>query len=82
MRHAFLVVAHNNWWQLRQLISALDAENHDLFIHVDKKRKDFNKADFLYAAKKSKVNFYQTYMVYWGGVLSSTSRDAFARKSI
>lgn len=31
MRHAFLIEAHNNWWQLKQLIAALDADNHDIF---------------------------------------------------
>ena len=28
MRHAFLIIAHNNWGQLKKLIQLLDAENH------------------------------------------------------
>lgn len=57
MRHGFLIIAHNQWWQLRELIKALDAEGHDLYIHVDKKAKDFNIADFNGITRYSPVYF-------------------------
>ena len=40
MRHAFLVIAHNNWWQLKKLIQQLDDESNDIYVHIDKKSKD------------------------------------------
>ena len=46
MRQAFLIIAHNNWWQLKQLIRLLDAENHDIYIHIDAKSRDFEKKNF------------------------------------
>lgn len=35
MRHAFLIIAHNNWEQVKKLICLLDAENHDIYIHAE-----------------------------------------------
>lgn len=67
MRHAFLIIAHNNWWQLKQLIRFLDAENHDIYIHIDKKSKNFDEEDFLSIAHKSNVYFFREYEVFWGG---------------
>lgn len=67
MRHAFLIIAHNNWNQLKKLIRLLDAENHDIYIHIDKKSKDFNKKEFLNITRKSKFYIFQEYEVFWGG---------------
>lgn len=67
MQHAFLIIAHNNWWQLKQLIQLLDAQNHDIYIHIDKKSKNFQKEDFSNISRKSQVYFFQEYEVYWGG---------------
>lgn len=67
MRHAFLIIAHNNWNQLKKLIRLLDAGNHDIYIHMDKKSKDFNKEEFLNIAGKSKLYIFQEHEVFWGG---------------
>ena len=67
MRHAFLIIAHNNWWQLKQLIQLLDAENHDIYIHIDKKSESFLEKDFLNLTVKSRVYFFKEYEVFWGG---------------
>ena len=34
MQHAFLIIAHSNWEQLKTLIQLLNAENHDIYIHI------------------------------------------------
>lgn len=67
MRHAFLIIAHNNWWQLKQLIQLLDAENHDIYIHIDKKSESFLEKEFLNLTVKSRVYFFKEYEVFWGG---------------
>lgn len=43
MRHAFLIIAHNNPFTLKTLVELLDDKENDIFIHIDKKRdiKDF-----------------------------------------
>ena len=70
MRHAFLIIAHNNWGQLKKLIQLLDAENHEIYIHIDKKSKDFMENEFVDITKKSKVFIFQEYEVFWGGFSS------------
>lgn len=67
MKHAFLIIAHNNWWQLKQLIQILDDVDNDIYIHIDRKSMDFNLSDFEGIVKKSKLHIDQKYKVYWGG---------------
>lgn len=67
MRHAFLIMAHTNWWQLKQLMKQLDHPDNDLFIHIDKKSKDFCQEDFAGVTQYSEVVFYREFDVFWGG---------------
>ena len=39
-KHAYLIIAHNNWKQLSLLLSVLDDERNDIYIHIDKKSKN------------------------------------------
>lgn len=36
-RHAYLIMAHNNWSILSKLLSLLDDDRNDLFLHIDAK---------------------------------------------
>lgn len=67
MKHAFLIIAHNNWRQLKQLIKCLDSDNHDIYVHIDRKSKDFDKFNFANVTQKSMLKFYTEYEVFWGG---------------
>lgn len=40
MKHAWLIIAHNQFGILQQLVSLLDDERSDFFIHIDKKVRD------------------------------------------
>jgi hypothetical protein len=37
MKHAYLIIAHNEFKVLKKLVEALDDERSDIFIHWDKK---------------------------------------------
>ena len=37
MKHAYLILAHNEWDLLRTLISCIDDERNDIFVHIDSK---------------------------------------------
>lgn len=37
MKHAYLIMAHNDPLQLQKLVSAVDDERNSIFIHIDKK---------------------------------------------
>ena len=64
--HAYLILAHNEFELLTNLIKALDDERNDLFIHIDKKVKNFDFALFKSIAKKSKLHFSSRTDVKWG----------------
>lgn len=66
MRHAYLILVHNNWSQLRRLMSLLDSENADIFVHVDQRAKGFEQKFFDGTCKCSRVKFYRKYRNYWG----------------
>ena len=40
MRQAFLIIAHNEFGVLRELVSALDDAGNDIYIHIDRKVRD------------------------------------------
>ena len=40
-KHAYLIMAHNNFAQLQTLITLLDTPQNDIYLHVDKKAKAF-----------------------------------------
>lgn len=66
MTHAFLIIAHGKWEQLKLLIKQLDDKDVDIFIHIDKKVKNPPIEELCSCAKISKVKIYQEYKVYWG----------------
>lgn len=66
-RHAYLIIAHNNWTQLKKLIALLDCEHNDIFLHIDKKSNDFPIEEFEGNCKKSNLVILQKVSVFWGG---------------
>lgn len=45
-KHAYLIMAHHNFNQLKCLISLLDHPRNDIYLHVDKRAADFRPAEF------------------------------------
>ena len=42
-KHAYCILAHNNFHQLQTLINCIDDERNDIYLHIDKKAvKDYN----------------------------------------
>lgn len=64
-KHAYLIMAHSNFQQLKRLIAALDDERNDIYIHVDKKAKDFQEDGW--TTKKANLTFIPSMNVSWGG---------------
>lgn len=65
MRHAFLIIAHNEFKILQRLVSMLDSEGNDIYIHFDKKVKQVPSIH----TEKSAVFFPQERIdVRWGNV--------------
>lgn len=64
-RHAYLIMAYNNWDLLKKLLILLDDERNDIFVHIDENSYDFNIEYFNDVVKKSEIFFIPRYQVYW-----------------
>lgn len=65
-KHAYLVTAYNNFYTLEKLLCLLDDERNDIYIHIDKKVKEFDFDYFSDLCKYSKVTFVPRVKVSWG----------------
>ena len=66
-KHAYLIIAHNDFYILEKLLMLLDDERNDIYIHIDKKVKSFNLEYFQRICSKSHIKFIKRIKVYWGG---------------
>ena len=67
-RHAYLILAHKNFGQLRKLIMLLDDPRNDIFVHVDKKAA-FDPSGWTDVCRHSRLVFLRDRIhVSWGGV--------------
>ncbi|MGN0521369.1 MAG: beta-1,6-N-acetylglucosaminyltransferase [Eubacterium sp.] len=64
--HAYLILAHNEFELLENLIKALDDSRNDIFIHIDKKVKAFDFDKFKNTAKHSSIAFSPRISIKWG----------------
>ena len=66
MKHAYLIMAHNEFYILEKLIKLIDDERNDIYLHIDKKVKGFDFEYFKNIPKKSKIFFTDRIDVKWG----------------
>lgn len=59
-------MAHNNFLILQKLILLLDDKENDIYVHIDKKVKDFDFDKFRNLTKYSRVYFVKRINVQWG----------------
>lgn len=66
-KHAYLIIAHNQFQVLELLMKLLDSDYNDLYIHIDKKVKNFDFKKFESFCRKSRVYFLEKRInVKWG----------------
>lgn len=65
-KHAYLILAHNNFYILEKLIELLDDKRNDIFIHIDKKVKKFDFNFFTNLVKHSNIKFIDRVNIGWG----------------
>ncbi|MBQ2854030.1 MAG: hypothetical protein IJE81_00995 [Oscillospiraceae bacterium] len=64
-RHAYLIMAYNNWRQLGMLLELLDDPRNDIFIHIDKRSGEFPEDMLRSSVKFSGLTFIPRKKVYW-----------------
>lgn len=68
MKHAYCILAHNNWNQLQTLIDLLDDSRNDIYLHIDlKSLRDFNKMGGV-KTKYSVLESVNSISVGWGDI--------------
>lgn len=66
-KHAYLIMAHNDFYTLEKLLCLIDDERNDIYIHIDKKVK----GDISYlksVVKKSEIHLVKRMDVRWGDI--------------
>ena len=66
-KHAYLIVAHNQFNLLKKQIKLIDYPLNDIYLHIDKKVKDFDFEEIKGIVKKSKLHIVSRNKVGWGG---------------
>lgn len=66
-KHAYLIMAHHRFDILQELITDLDDDRNDIFLHVDVKSKDFDKRSFRPMVTKGVLYIVKRMNVRWGG---------------
>ncbi|MCI9608276.1 MAG: beta-1,6-N-acetylglucosaminyltransferase [Muribaculaceae bacterium] len=68
-KHAYLILAHKNFGQLRKLIELLDHPRNDIYVHVDAKAVGFDPEEWGDVCKHSRLTILpERLSVNWGGV--------------
>ncbi|WP_370754804.1 beta-1,6-N-acetylglucosaminyltransferase [Megamonas funiformis] len=68
MKHAYLIMAHNQFYVLEILLKLIDDERNDIFLHIDKKVSNFDFDYFKTIIKKSNLYFTRRYDIKWGDI--------------
>lgn len=83
-KHAYLIMAHNNFEILEKLIKMLDDRRNDIYIHISKKAGWIDYDKYRSLAQKSRLYFIKRINTKWGGYsqikgILSLLRSAVAR---
>ena len=65
-RHAYMILAHNEFHMLKKLINELDDARNDIYIHIDKKARYVDENEISSWAEHSGVFFVPRRKIYWG----------------
>ena len=68
MKHAYLIMAHNEFELLEKLLILLDDKRNDIYLHIDKKVKNFDFDRYSSLVKKAKLFYTKRMDVKWGSV--------------
>ncbi len=69
MKHAYLIIAHNEYPVLKSLLRLLDDERNDIFVHIDQRSAElFEKAKLLKTQKSHLLVLPTRNKVYWGDI--------------
>lgn len=69
MKHAFLIIAHREWPVLEVLLSMLDDERNDIYLHIDRRAEELFCCAQAFTLKKATFYLLSDRLnVYWGDI--------------
>jgi hypothetical protein len=68
MKHAYLIVAHQDMKMLMLLLEAIDDERNDIFLHIDTKSPQLYAAISKHKLRHSQLHIYSRFNVMWGDI--------------
>lgn len=66
MKHAYLIMAHNEPYILEKLLKLIDYSDNDIFLHIDKKAHNLKKEEIAKWVNKSNLYFIPRMDLRWG----------------
>lgn len=81
-KHAYLIMAHHQFDLLKKLLLLLDDDRNDIYVHIDRKAKNFNYNEYYHLLRKSKLYFTDRTSVVWGGYSQINCELLLLKKSI
>ena len=80
MKFAYMIMAHDNEWQLEKLLQLLDFSDNDIYLHIDKKNlHQFHIERLRSLVNKADLHVFSVYQVYWADI-SQTECQMFLLK--
>ena len=67
-KHAYLIMAHNDFETLKYLLSALDDDRNDIYLHVDKKTDNVDFEQISSRVKKAGLYIAPRHKIFWGHI--------------
>lgn len=65
-KHAFLIIAHNQFNLLKILLKQIDNEKNDIYLLIDKKANFYDTESIKKSIKSSNLFIIESMKVYWG----------------
>lgn len=67
MKHAFVILAHHNFWTLERSLRLLDDSRNRIYVHVDAKATDFEEACLHGVLREATLHLVPRIPVHWAG---------------
>ena len=81
-RHAYLIIAHTQFGQLKKLLRMLDDGRNDIYVHIDSRAKDFRREDFDGLMAHAGLFFTERTSVIWGSYSQIRSELVLLRAAV
>ena len=81
MKHAYMIMAHENIEQLKILLELLDDEDNEIYLHIDSKS-DMSSDGLVDILQHSALHAYKKFRIYWGHISVAACQLFLLREAV